>query len=91
MLTAETLFFQNCAVCHPTGNNLILPEKSLKKENLKTDGMNSKSSMLYHIRNGKNGMPAFGDRLTEKDIKEIIEYILFQSEKNFENSSKIVL
>ncbi len=88
---AEILFLQNCAVCHPTGTNLILPEKNLKKENLETNGMNSKASMLYQIRNGKNGMPAFGDRLKFEEIESIVEYILFQSEKNFENSLKISL
>jgi cytochrome c6 len=82
---AEKLFLKNCAVCHVTGKNLILPEKNLKKESLETNGMDSKSSIVYQVRNGKNGMPAFGDRLKEKEIETIAEYILFQSEKNFEN------
>jgi cytochrome c6 len=89
--SAEILFFQNCAVCHPTGTNLILPEKNLKKESLQANGMNSKSSILYQVRNGKNGMPAFADRFKEKEIQTLAEYILFQSEKNFENQSKISL
>jgi cytochrome c6 len=84
-LNGEKLFLANCAVCHPSGKNLVLPEKNLTKESLAANGMNSIDSITYQVRNGKNGMPAFGDRLLEKDIKKIAEYILFQSEKNFEN------
>ena len=81
----EKLFKINCAVCHLGGNNIIIPEKNLKKETLEENGMNSISSISYQIINGKNGMPAFGGRLTEKDIDEIANYVLEQSEKNFEN------
>lgn len=84
----ETLFLQNCAVCHPTGKNLILPEKNLKKDSLEKNGMNSRGSILYQVRNGKNGMPAFGDRLKENEIETIADYILFQSQTNFENQLK---
>jgi len=81
----ESLFLKNCAVCHPSGKNLILPEKSLKKENLEANGMTSINSLTYLIRNGKNGMPAFGNRLDEKNIKKISYYILLKSETNFDN------
>jgi mono/diheme cytochrome c family protein len=33
--------------------------------------------------NGKNGMPAFGGRLNEKDIEKITEYILRESDSIF--------
>ena len=46
--------------------------------------MNSIVSISYQVINGKNGMPAFGGRLKEEDILEVANYILFQSEKNFE-------
>jgi cytochrome c6 len=81
----EKLFFKNCMVCHPAGKNLILPEKDFQKENLKTNGMNFSSSILYQVRNGKNSMPAFGDRLKQVEIEKITQYILVESEKNFEN------
>jgi cytochrome c6 len=67
------------------GKNLILPEKNLKKESLEATGMNSLFSLSYQIRNGKNGMPAFGDRLRPSEIEEIALYILKSSDKNFEN------
>jgi cytochrome c6 len=81
---SEKLFIQNCIICHRGGNNIIIPEKDLKKENLETNGMNSIPAITYQVRNGKNGMPAFGDRLKTEQIKEIASYILEQSNKNFE-------
>jgi cytochrome c6 len=80
----EKLFEANCSVCHPNGTNIIIPEKNLQKENLEANGMNSISAISYQVINGKNGMPAFGDRFKEKDIEIIADYILFQSLKNFE-------
>jgi cytochrome c6 len=81
----EKLFKANCAVCHLGGNNIIIPEKNLKKDTLEENGMNSVSAITYQIINGKNGMPAFGGRLTEIDIEQIANYVLDESEKNFEN------
>ncbi len=72
-------------MCHPLGKNVILPEKNLTKESLQANGMNSVGAIIYQLRNGKNGMPAFGDRLTKEEMKKLAEYILFESEKNFEN------
>jgi cytochrome c6 len=80
----EKIFQQNCSVCHENGNNIIIAEKNLKKENLETNGMNSISSINYQVTNGKNGMPAFGGRLKEEDINQVANYILYQSKKNFE-------
>jgi cytochrome c6 len=72
----EKLFELNCNVCHPGRQNLILPEKNLKKENLKANGMDSIESIRYQVKNGKNGMPAFGDRLNKNELEEIANYLL---------------
>ena len=79
----ETLFNLNCSVCHLGGNNIIIPEKNLKKETLKENGMNTISAISYQIVNGKNGMPAFGGRLSEKEIEKIGNYILEKVETDF--------
>jgi cytochrome c6 len=79
----ESLFETNCSVCHLGGNNIIIPEKNLKKETLKENGMDTISAISYQIINGKNGMPGFGGRLTEDEIEEIASYILEKSEINF--------
>jgi cytochrome c6 len=80
----EDLFNQNCAVCHHQGTNIIIPEKNLKKETLVANGMNSIDAIFYQVTNGKNGMPAFGDRLYPNEIINISKYILIQTENNFE-------
>lgn len=81
----EKVFKTNCLVCHEYGNNIIIAEKNLKKENLLTNGMNSISSISYQVTNGKNGMPAFGGRLKEENIVDVAAYILDQSQKDFQN------
>lgn len=72
----QKLFESNCNVCHLNGNNLIIPEKNLKKETLEMNGMDNLDSIIYQITNGKNGMPAFGGRLTEVQIENIAVYVI---------------
>lgn len=79
----EQLFLTNCNVCHVNGKNIIIPEKNLQKQTLELTGMNTVEAIKYQITNGKNGMPAFGGRLEEKEIEEIAIYVLDQSEKTF--------
>ena len=79
----ELLFETNCSVCHLGGNNIIIPEKNLKKETLKENGMDTISAISYQILNGKNGMPGFGGRLTEEEIELIARYILEKAETDF--------
>lgn len=72
----EQIFIYNCNVCHKNGNNIIIPEKNLKLETLKANGMGNIEAIIYQVTNGKNGMPAFGGRLKEKDIEKVADYIL---------------
>jgi cytochrome c6 len=81
----EKVFITNCSVCHFGGNNIIIPEKNLKKETLESNGMNTIRTISYQVVNGKNGMPAFGGRLTEKEIEDVSVYVLQKSEKNFQD------
>jgi len=80
----EKLFFANCNACHKNGANIIIPEKNLKKEALEANGMDNLDSIIYQVINGKNGMPAFGNRLKENEINEIAKYVLEKSIINFE-------
>ena len=77
----KELFIQNCNVCHLNFTNIIIPEKNLKKTTLIENGMNNLDSILYQISNGKNGMPAFGSRLTNIEIEEIATYVLLNSKE----------
>ena len=80
----KEIFIKNCMVCHIGGKNLIIPEKNLKKETLEANGMNTVRAISYQILNGKNGMPAFGGRLTEDEIKDVASYVIEKSIHNFE-------
>ena len=79
----KLLFNSNCIVCHKNGENVIIPEKNLKKDALEENGMNNIESIIYQVLNGKNGMPAFGGRLNQKDIEVIANYVLEESVINF--------
>ena len=81
----EKIFLNNCAVCHTGGNNIIIPEKNLKKETLEANGMDTKSAIAYKVLNGKNGMPAFGGRLKETEIEAVAIYVIEESAKDFKN------
>lgn len=72
----QKIFIENCNVCHQDGTNIIIPEKNLQRESLKTNGMDNIISIKYQITNGKNGMPAFGGRLSESEIGEVSNYVV---------------
>lgn len=80
----ERIFTANCAACHAGGNNVIMPEKTLKKEALEENGMKAVSAITYQVTNGKNAMPAFGGRLSDTDIEDVANYVLSQSDKGWD-------
>lgn len=77
------VFSANCAACHMGGNNVIVANKTLKKDALETYGMNSLEAITSQVKNGKNAMPAFGGRLTDAQIEDVATYVLEQSEKGW--------
>lgn len=80
----EKIFSANCTACHTGGNNVIMPEKTLKKDALKENGMNNVDAIEYQVTNGKNAMPAFGGRLSDGEIEDVANYVLSQSEKGWD-------
>lgn len=83
LAAGEQVFSANCTACHAGGNNLIMPEKTLKKDALEENGMNSITAITTQVKNGKNAMPAFGGRLTDDDIDNVASYVLNQSEQGW--------
>lgn len=79
----EQIFTANCSACHIGGNNLIMPEKTLKSDILANNNMNSIEAITNQVKNGKNAMPAFGGRLSDEDISNVAKYVLDQSEKGW--------
>lgn len=76
------LFEANCAACHANGNNSVIPDKTLKKEVLAINGMDSIDAIANQVTYGKNVMPAFGDRFSDDDINNVANYVLSQAEGN---------
>nr|YP_009294520.1 cytochrome c553 [Asparagopsis taxiformis]AOM66003.1 cytochrome c553 [Asparagopsis taxiformis] len=79
----EQIFTANCAACHAGGNNLIMPEKTLQKEVLEKNGMNTVTAITNQVTNGKNAMPAFNGRLAEEEIDNVANYVLDKCEQGW--------
>jgi len=79
----ETVFQANCASCHAGGNNSIVPEKKIKKAELEKylTGGYKVESIITQVTNGKNSMPAFGDKLGPDDIEDVANYVYGQADK----------
>merc|ERR1711992_87967 len=73
----EAIFGANCAACHAGGNNSVLAEKKIKKEAIEkylTGGYNVEA-IKYQVTNGKNSMPAFGEKLGPDDIEDVASWV----------------
>lgn len=77
------VFSANCAACHAGGNNVIMAAKTLKKDALEANGMNSIAAITNQVTNGKNAMPAFGGRLDATKIEDVATYVLSQAEQGW--------
>ena len=80
----ESIFTANCSACHAGGKNVIMPQKTLEKDALSENEMNSIVAITYQVTNGKNAMPAFGGRLSDTDIEDVANFVLSQSEKGWD-------
>ena len=77
------IFSANCAACHAGGRNVIMANKSLKKDDLAKYNMDSLDAIVTQVTNGKNAMPAFKGRLTTEQIEDVATYVLEKSEKGW--------
>lgn len=77
------IFSANCAACHIGGGNVVMAQKTLKKDALEKFGMNSAEAIIKQVTNGKGAMPAFGGRLSADKIEDVAAYVLQQSEKGW--------
>ncbi|MGA7937746.1 MAG: c-type cytochrome [Kovacikia sp.] len=83
LVNGAKIFNANCSACHVGGNNVIIANKTLKKEALEKYGMNSLSKIKLQVTNGKNAMPAFKARLAPAQIEDVATYVLEQSQKGW--------
>ncbi|KAM3102747.1 cytochrome c6 PetJ [Phormidesmis sp. 146-12] len=79
----QHIFNANCSACHIGGNNVIIANKTLRKEALEKYSMNSLAAIRTQVINGKNAMPSFKGRLQDDEIEAVAEYVLSQSEKGW--------
>jgi cytochrome c6 len=77
------VFSANCAACHAGGGNVVMAKKTLKQEALEKYKMNSAEKIITQVTKGKNAMPAFKGRLTDKQIQDVAAYVLDQSAKGW--------
>lgn len=86
------IFNANCAACHIGGGNILIAEKTLKKEALSKYLANydddSIQAIIYQIQNGKNAMPAFKSKLSHEEILQVAAYVFQNAEKGWETTSK---
>lgn len=81
------IFSANCASCHIGGGNILIAEKTLRKEALETYLENyaadSIQALINNIQNGKNAMPAFKGKLSEQEILDVAAYIFQKAEQGW--------
>ncbi|MCV3214764.1 c-type cytochrome [Plectonema radiosum NIES-515] len=81
------IFHANCASCHIGGGNILIEEKTLKKEALskylENFDVDSIAAITHQLQNGKNAMPAFKDKLTPQEIIEVATYVSQQAEEGW--------
>ena len=77
------IFAANCNACHMGGNNVVNAAKTLKGDALEKYGMNSIEAITTQVTNGKNAMPSFRGRLTDKQIEDVATYVLEKSSKGW--------
>ena len=83
----EQIFSGNCAACHMGGGNVVNGQRTLQQDDLKAYLANynegHEEAIAYQVTNGKNGMPAFGPKLSEADIADVAAYVESQSIKGW--------
>ncbi|BAC89847.1 c-type cytochrome [Gloeobacter violaceus] len=84
LAAGEKIFKANCAACHAGGNNIVEPEKTLKKEALAHFGMGSPAAIIQQVTGGKNAMPAFGGELSTEEIRQVASYVLEMADKDWQ-------
>jgi cytochrome c6 len=68
--TAEVIFKEKCASCHPDGGNIMNPKEQIK-------GMKDPKKIVKKIRKGGGGMPVFDQKsVSDADAKAVADYII---------------
>ena len=78
----KTLYEQNCAGCHKedgTGGAITIEGKTIEPDDLTSDKIKKMDDVRItkYVHDGieDEGMPAFKDKLTEAQIREVVRYV----------------
>ncbi|MBD1922457.1 c-type cytochrome [Funiculus sociatus GB2-A5] len=82
-VSGAKIFSANCSACHMGGGNVIMANKTLKKDALDKYSMNSMEAIVTQVTNGKNAMPAFKGRLNKQQIEDVASYVMEKAEKGW--------
>jgi len=80
---ANEVFDKNCAACHKDGGNIMNPDKTLSKESLEKNGVNSVDAVKKLVSEGKAPMPAFKGTLDGAQIDEVSAFVIEQANKGW--------
>lgn len=82
LATGRGLYVQNCAGCHKedgTGGAVTIEGKTIEPDDLTADKIkkmdDARISKYIHDGIEDEGMPAFKDKLTEAQIREVVRYV----------------
>lgn len=84
----KSLYEKNCATCHKedgTGGKTTIEGKTIIAENLTEEKFKKAddAKLFKYVHDGieDEGMPAFKDKLTEAQIREVIRYVRVELQK----------
>jgi mono/diheme cytochrome c family protein len=83
MQSGADVFNAHCATCHEDGGNRLKPDKTLKLQDLKQNGMDTLEAVTSQVKNGTPPMPAFKNILNETQIKTVSAFVLEQAKKGW--------
>ncbi len=82
LAAAKDLFAANCMICHKDtgkGGKVTIDGKNIKPFDLTSDKMKARTDdkLIAQIKDGStdDGMPAFNDKLSDDQIKQIVKYM----------------
>lgn len=73
----KKLFEKHCAACHKDGGNIMNAKKTLKKADMKANGVKGADGIVKLMRNPGPGMTKFDKKtITDAQAKAIANYII---------------
>ena len=82
LASGKKVFADNCVICHKedgTGGEVVIEGKKLNPDDLSSAKIKgfSDEKIIGYIMNGvvDDGMPAFKDKLSEGEMRDVVKYI----------------